>query len=683
MQGTVNRAQASAARAWNGLLLGQGLALLFLVGCFGRVFSELAHIVPSHRVTGGLTLDWIFGTPLAWQLGAFLAGVLFCHSLLGLAAFGLARLTEAAFPRVVITRREWLVTGWMAVLVGLILAANATWHSSSMFAGESGWWSRTIAGVLPVQPAAGVIAAMVLWLVVRAHKTIRLQRGTAIAAGIALLAIAVLPASLDASVDHAGSDKPHIVIIGIDSLRNDLHIPRKDDAFVPHVREFLAGAHHFTDATSPLARTFPAWMSILTGRHTVTTNARFNLMPKHALRATDTLAHALRRDGYRTIFATDEVRFANFDKSYGFDQLLTPPIGAQDFLLGFGGDLPLVNLVASTKVGGRLFPSNHANRAAFVTYEPEQFVERLDEELDVTGPSFIAIHLTLAHWPYAWAGMTIPTDPPAYREAYGIAVAEVDRQFYRVMSILADKGVLENAIVVLLSDHGEALGDEHDSMFRSSGSGREIWDSLWGHGTSVMSPHQYGVLLAFRTFGQARLPGAPGRYDWPVSLEDVRPTLEELATGRRPADVDGISLAPLMADPGAVAGIAGRIRYTETGFNTPSTLVGRYGASGLMDEAGTYYELNRDTAWVQMRVERVAELLAKKQRAAFTSNRFLAAIPDPRGARPKYLLSERRNPAPVRLPSPPAGLADPETERLWQALQARFPGELAPGHGLP
>ncbi len=75
------------------------------------------------------------------------------------------------------------------------------------------------------------------------------------------------------------------------------------------------------------------------------------------------------------------------------------------------------------------------------------------------------------------------------------------------MQLLADKHVLDNAIVVLLSDHGEALGAEEDSMLRTTGTSREIWDSLWGHGTSVMSPNQYQVLLAMRAFGRARLPG--------------------------------------------------------------------------------------------------------------------------------------------------------------------------------
>jgi arylsulfatase A-like enzyme len=89
-------------------------------------------------------------------------------------------------------------------------------------------------------------------------------------------------------------------------------------------------------------------------------------------------------------------------------------------------------------------------------------MRRLERELEIEGPSFLAIHLTLAHWPYAWAGQPVPTVPERYRDAYGAAVEEVDRQFGEVLELLERKGVLGNAIVVLLSDHGEALGADDD-----------------------------------------------------------------------------------------------------------------------------------------------------------------------------------------------------------------------------
>jgi hypothetical protein len=37
------------------------------------------------------------------------------------------------------------------------------------------------------------------------------------------------------------------------------------------------------------------------------------------------------------------------------------------------------------------------------------------------------------------------------------------------------------------------------------------------------------------------------------------------------------------------------VRLTETDFNTPGTLAGRYEASGIIDEAAVFYELDPAT----------------------------------------------------------------------------------------
>ncbi len=676
-----------AARPWAGLGLAGLLSFLLMAGFVAWVAHELELLLAGNRITASLSVGEITGSILGWQLASFVGALVLCHVVMGLVAFALARLTELAIPGGTIARRVWLIGGWFILLAGLALAANTTWHPASIFAGEESWWRGEVFGVRPVRILATVAALVALFLAARGMLRLhwRNRIPAFVVAGATLLALGtglVLPRAMDAAAPAVGAS-PNVVIIGIDALRSDLSVPRLGAAKTPHFVEFLSGARRFTDATSPLPRTFGAWVSILTGRHPVDTNARVNLMPRRLVREGQTLADALRARGYHTIYATDEVRFANIDESYGFDQLITPPIGAADFLLGYAGDMPLVNLVASTRLGRNLFPSNHANRAAQITYEPDDFVERLEDEIEVDGPALLAIHLTLTHWPYSWAGMPTPGTPQEYRPAYGRAVETVDRQFDSVMRLLADKGVLDNAIVVLLSDHGEALGDETDSMLRKTGTSREIWDSLWGHGTSVMSPHQYSVLLAMRAYGRARLPGSPGRYDWPVSLEDLRPTLEHYVTGRTPDGVDGISLMPFLADTQLASSLATRVRFTETDFNTPSTLVGRYEASGLIDEAAVYYELDRDSGWVQFRESRLPEMIANKQRAAISSTSLLAAIPGPPGHGPRYFLTDRHVPAPRALTAPPDPSSDPEARRLWDALQARFPGEMTAAPTLP
>lgn len=674
---------------WSGLLLSQLLALAFLAFCVWWVWREVALILPNDRITASLSVQQTLGTMLQDQLVRFGAALLLSHAMFGLAAFGLARLTEAALGGALPARRGWLVTGWFVLLVGLAMAANALWHPSSRFILSESWFLTEILGLRLGTLLMAASGLLVLFLLIRAARRIHVAARVP-AFGIAGGVAAVLLAGFALPLATAGMAKnglvatsPHVVIIGIDSLRADLAQAGSGTTLTPHIDEYLAGAHRFADTTTPLARTYGSWVSILTGRHPVSTNARYNLMPRALVNDGVTLPDVLQGRGYRTIYATDEVRFANIDQSFGFDQLVTPPIGAADFLLGYAGDMPLVNLIAATAAGGWLFPANHANRAAHATYQPEDFVDRLDDEIAIERPTFLTVHLTLSHWPYNWAGLARPTTPQQFRPAYRRAVAEVDRQFQQVMDLLAEKGVLENAVVVVLSDHGEALGHDSDSMLRRTGTSREIWDSLWGHGTSVMSPHQYSVLLAMRAYGRAALPGTPGAHDWPVSLEDVRPTLEELATGQAPAGVDGLSLLPYLADPAQASRLATRVRFTETDFNTPSTLAGRYEASGIIDEAAVFYELDPGRGWMQLRQDKLPVLLARKQRAALSSRSLLAAIPDPDGRHPRFLYTDRHDPAPRLLEARPDPGRDPEAARLWDALQARFPGELPDRSNLP
>jgi len=674
----IRRAQTLA------LVAGQLSSLLLLAACAWWVYRDLSRVIGGGKLTGSITWgDDIFGAQRA-RLLLFALAVLGLHVLLGLLAYWLARLSRAAFPRLPVERLSSLAVLWVSVLFGLVLAVNASWYPASLFATGDSWLQANWHGIAPIAGLVAGVGFILLVMVALALRRVAWSPQLRMRGAVAttLLAAVYLGARLTGAQDapEPRGDRPHVVILGIDSLRNDLSEAGSGEPLTPNIDAFLADSTQFTDAMSPLARTYPAWLSILSGRHPVTTNARFNLMPRALVHEGDTLPDALDADGYRSIFATDDVRFANFDRSYGFDQLITPPIGVSDFVVPTIGDIPLVNIVANTQLGRWIFPNIHANRAADVTYEPKKFIGRLERELEVAGPSFLAIHLTLSHWPYSWAGISRPSNPQEYRPAYRIALREVDRQFAEVLWILKRKGVLDNAIVVVLSDHGEALGYPSDSIVRKTGTSLEVWDSLWGHGTSVLSPHQYGVVFAMRAYGAARLPGTGGLRDWPVTLEDVRPTLQELATGAAPGAMDGVSLVPYLAGHEPASALDARVRFTETCLYTAKMMQGKLTVSGLVSEAGIYYELVPETGWVQLRPDRLPEIMAKKQRAAVSRDALLARIPSWNDDSVTWLYTERRSPAPRRLEGRPDPLVDPEAARLWRALEERFPGELS---GIP
>src|SRR5688572_29016661 len=124
----------------------------------------------------------------------------------------------------------------------------------------------------------------------------------------------------------------------------------------------------FTRAYTPQARTFVAYMGILTGRYPTRHKARENLYPRDLFDRGPTLAHRLREHGYATLFAIDDVRFANIDHSFGFDHVATPAVGILDFLLGTVYDTVGTNLFQLLPFADRAMPHVAGNRAAATIY---------------------------------------------------------------------------------------------------------------------------------------------------------------------------------------------------------------------------------------------------------------------------------------------------------------------------
>jgi hypothetical protein len=313
-----------------------------------------------------------------------------------------------------------------------------------------------------------------------------------------------------------------------------------------------------------------------------------------------------------------------------------------------------------------------------LTYDPDSFVRRIDRELEVKGPTLLAVHLTLAHWPYTWAGSSpVYDDTPkkSLSRVYEEAVSRVDRQFGAVLTTLREHGVLDNALVFVLSDHGEDLAVEHADETGSKLDPRFDPAKLYGHGTSVFSRHQYHVVLAARAFGNASLKLQAGSaIDEPVSLEDVTPTIAHLLSVQPSQPFDGISLLPFLRKEPAKDAFANRIRFTETEFNPAGLSKGTFATPSAMREATKFYVVDPETDRVLLREEDIDLVLEKRQYAAFRGSRMVVAFPSGDRAISTMDLGLLHPPAtqPIRLTRAMLE-ADPEASALWQALQAKFP----------
>ena len=110
--------------------------------------------------------------------------------------------------------------------------------------------------------------------------------------------------------------------------------------------------------------------------------------------------------------------------------------------------------------------------------------------------------------------------------AYYGMVETIDRQYTRVIEYLDEVGVLDDFVIVFLSDHGEMLGQ------------KGLWEKQQFFEASVRVPFSITVPGGGRGAGRVVAEN--------VSLVDLFPTLCELVDVPIPDGLQGRSLVPLM-----------------------------------------------------------------------------------------------------------------------------------------
>jgi arylsulfatase A-like enzyme len=678
-------------RLLRGFLLSASLWIFYLVITSWTSAVTLFDRVDSTEMTRAASSGMWTGK-IAFEIGIFLVTQVLLHLVFASLTWMLACATAVVSPN---ARMKFgrIVVGWFCLLAGAALIYNALWFPRTLLGAY--YHDALASSVGPLQvgqiaylAAVGLCALVTLRagaiLITRSNLT---PRRRSIWIGLVLLVVAVgailLPAQRPGLASTAGSDRPHVILLGIDSLRLEQLRRFGGTGITPNLDRFLANADLFPDATTPAARTYSSWMAILTGRAPVVTGARFNLAERSSVRANPTLADVLRENGYRTIYSTDEVRFANIDESYGFDQVVAPRIGASDFLIGTYNDLPLASLFINTRLGKWIFPYSHANRGVATMFQPGTYLDRIRREVSFDEPTLFISHLTAAHWPYYTSetpfGVSSPT-PDNQRPLYRIGLQTADRMFGELLEILESKGALRNALVIVLSDHGEAMGLPSDSFFDDAFMVEGLRSPLklldFGHGQSVLSKSQYQVLLAFRSFGSQEF-GQDGRsFKFPSTVEDIAPTvLDFLRISGDPLAATGRSLLSILQeqkDPLEVG--PDRIRFTETDLAVLPAPGGGVDEIATARHNSIYYEVNSKTGRLHIRPKYAPLVATFKERAAFTPDHLLAAIPAGPYAHQYLFLDFSRRHGRLLLGRPEDD--SPEAQRLWDAMAAHFAGEL-------
>jgi len=437
--------------------------------------------------------------------------------------------------------------------------------------------------------------------------------------------------------------QPNVILIGLDSLRPDYTgYFGNQHVHTPHIDHFLHGATIFTNAYTPLARTFPSWASILTAKYPLHSHARVNLANPANIVANDTLAKRLKENGYFTIYGTDEPRFTDITQAYGFDRIIGPKGGAVEFLLSGLSDLPLTNLLINLPAGRFLFPYNYGNRSADITYQPDNFLKLVKYGIAnrPNKPVLLAIHLCLTHWPFRWAQDGQSDEMPA-PDRYRSSIKAVDAQLGSLLQILKAAGLLDHSIVVLLSDHGVTLGMPHDRLITEKkyhgdlkklksvsavklGSAPDFTleirryytiSTSYGQGTDVLSPKQYHVLMAFKGFG---VPFRPAKkMNVFSSLFDIAPTVLDYLHFSPMRHVDGMSLMKLKSRP----------FFIETGDKVAETETNKIYVDKVVKQTIGAYRIDRVSGLLILTPAAEKAIIDNKQHAIFSGDWLLAHYP--------------------------------------------------------
>ena len=289
------------------------------------------------------------------------------------------------------------------------------------------------------------------------------------------------------------SERPPVIIISIDTLRSD-HLPAYGYRGVatPALDRFRRDAVLFERAYSLCPLTLPSHATLFTGKLPADTGLRDNVgftLNKDA----PTLAETLRKAGYRTGAAVSAfVLRGATGIGRGFETY-------DDRIDAGGSEQPMALVQRSGEASARV---------------AQAFVEAHANE-----PFFAFLHLYEPHAPY--------DAPELYRSQaklpYDAEIAHADAIVGSFLQFLRDRGLYDRALIVLLSDHGEGLGDhgeeEHGVFLYREAIQVPLLVKLPGSrlaGTSVASPAQ--LTDVFPTVLQQ------------VGLPSTSPTLVDLAS---------------------------------------------------------------------------------------------------------------------------------------------------------
>jgi len=347
-------------------------------------------------------------------------------------------------------------------------------------------------------------------------------------AGVAGLAV-VIAAATTALWTKDGGGRPNLLLVSIDTLRADhlgcygYRVPTSPnlDAFAAR-RGIL-----FETAVAAAPSTTPSHASMLTSllpsHHGALFSRQAPLAPEIL-----TLAEILSAEGYRTFSVNDGGQMdAVWGLSQGFDEYLTLPGRAQLARFRRTVDRATRWLDEAPRDGRPWFAFLHT----YETHHPYSPDPSLYEAIghEYRGPLPSTIDKPLLSRINGGDLEIGDADRAHIVAAYDAEIRSMDEAFGALVAVLEERGLMDDTVVVVTSDHGEELGERGMMGWHS----HALWDE------------QLLVPLIVRLPGE-RFAGA--RIGAQVRGIDVMPTALDLLGIAPPPSAEGRTVMPLVIE---------------------------------------------------------------------------------------------------------------------------------------
>lgn len=317
-----------------------------------------------------------------------------------------------------------------------------------------------------------------------------------------------------------------VILISVDTLRPDrLGVYDGDPGTSPHIDALAREAVVFEQALAPSPWTLPSHMSMLTGLDPVAHGVKHEGM--RLSKRVVTLAESLRKAGFRTAAFTDG---GFVDHQFGFGQgfEIYRDRRHEDGPNGFARLLP--------EALDWLLASRHEDAFLFLhTFDAHSPYQEGDAEVQARFRARAAADAPDDHLLHRFQYLAQQQGQRVHEYGrlselladYDAGVFEADRGVGEVQDQLERTGRLDNALIIVTSDHGESFADH----------GLHV-----GHGLGLMDDELHIPLIV-------RFPGGRGagtRLPDLVDLTGIMPTVLDVLGLPAPDEMQGESLAAVL-----------------------------------------------------------------------------------------------------------------------------------------